>query len=442
MRIERYYNNLSLEALEALEDKLEEAREDAAEELKEDGVNEELPEELETLNPIEADQAIEISNNHPTEVDTDNYTNYEKIMKISDAIDDASIVNEDKIEVSATLGRFNVDEDPVTLVHESLQWAYQELGITPASLSVEDIYTDPNAGIHILRNEQQVLKKAANDSVWATIKEDCKNIVQLIDTIIKTIVSKKDVVDALIPKITDGEIVNREYDLSVNLHFVGSLRYFIATKERKGDLVELIAILKDIMNEQSPKLTSEDNTIFKSISVNKPGSLLEADKYVRNEISIDSLNLKLLGYAKRNPNLRPVELYSRVTGNNTLEALINGVRSTVTISETYTDFLLETEGLDVQAFKNDIIETLTKFPIKFNNHFLLFKKKYEAIEQVMKPLIMPGASLEDNVKFEEASKTLSLIRFYYIEFVKDRLVDKVNAYQSLIDLSNRIFKQK
>ena len=55
---------------------------------------------------------------------------------------------------------------------------------------------------------------------------------------------------------------------------------------------------------------------------------------------------------------------------------------------------------------------------------------------------MPGASLEDNVKFEEASKTLSLIRFYYIEFVKDRLVDKVNAYQTLIDLSNRIFKQK
>ena len=60
----------------------------------------------------------------------------------------------------------------------------------------------------------------------------------------------------------------------------------------------------------------------------------------------------------------------------------------------------------------------------------------------MKPLIMPGASLEDSAKYEEASKTLSLIRFFYIEFVKDRLVDKINAYQSLIDLSSRIFKQK
>ena len=282
----------------------------------------------------------------------------------------------------------------------------------------------------------------ANETIWSTIKEDCKNISLLIDTLIKTIISKKEVVDGLIPRIENGEIVNREYDLSVNLNFIGSLRYFVKRKENKGDLVDLIAILKDIVNEQSPKLTSEDNTIFKAISVNKPGSLLEADNYIRNSISTDALNIKLLGYAKRNPNTQAVMLYSRVTGTNSLEALIAGRKSSIAVTEQYNDFLLETEGLDIKSFKEDIVETLTKFPIKFNNHFLLFKKKYEAIEQSMKPLIMPGASLEDSAKYEEASKTLSLIRFFYIEFVKDRLVDKINAYQSLIDLSSRIFKQK
>ena len=442
MKIERYYTNLNLEALEALENKLNEAREDASEELKENGVNEELPEELESLNPIEADQAIEISNNHPSVADTDNYTNYEKIMKISKAIDDTSLDTEDKIDIGDTVGRFNPDEDPISMVHESLQWAYKELGLDAINISLEDIDNDLASGIHILKNEQQVIKKMANETIWSTIKEDCKNISLLIDTLIKTIISKKEVVDGLIARIENGEIVNREYDLSVNLNFIGSLRYFVKRKENKGDLVDLIAILKDIVNEQSPKLTSEDNTIFKAISVNKPGSLLEADNYIRNSISTDALNIKLLGYAKRNPNTQAVMLYSRVTGTNSLEALIAGRKSSIAVTEQYQDFLLETEGLDIKSFKEDIIETLTKFPIKFNNHFLLFKKKYEAIEQSMKPLIMPGASLEDSAKYEEASKTLSLIRFFYIEFVKDRLVDKINAYQSLIDLSSRIFKQK
>ena len=89
---------------EDLEKKLEDANEAAENEMLEVKAPEEVPEDIESLNPIEQDQAIEIANNHPTPDELDGYTNYEKIIKLSDHIEDNSIENEEKVAVGAMLG--------------------------------------------------------------------------------------------------------------------------------------------------------------------------------------------------------------------------------------------------------------------------------------------------------------------------------------------------
>ena len=47
----------------------------------------EVPSEV-TLNPIEADQAIEIANNNPTTSELDSSTSYDNVNKIASDIDD------------------------------------------------------------------------------------------------------------------------------------------------------------------------------------------------------------------------------------------------------------------------------------------------------------------------------------------------------------------
>ena len=426
---------------EDLEKKLEDANEAAENEMLETKAPEEVPEDIESLNPIEQDQAIEIANNHPTPDELDGYTNYEKIIKLSDHIEDNSIENEEKVAVGAMLGQFNLDVDPMQVVHEAMSVAYSRLGYRPLGISIEDITYDPMSGANILKSEQQLLRKTANNTIWSTIKEDCHSIIELIDTINKTIVSKKETISSVLEKIRDGEVLNREQDLTQNLNFVGSLRYFIGKKDGRGDMNELFHVLQEITNEQSPKLGTEDNSVFKAISANKTNSLLDAVNHIRHSMKMDYLNLRLIEHARRNPDNAPYEFYSRVTGKHNIDVLMpNGTKQIVEVKDDYNEFLFTTDGIDMGAFRTDLEDTISKFPIRFNNHFLIFKKKYEAIEEAIKPLVMPGDSLEDNVRYEEISKTLSLIRYYYIELVKDRLIDKLNAFHALLELSNRIFK--
>ena len=40
------------------------------------------------------------------------------------------------------------------------------------------------------------------------------------------------------------------------------------------------------------------------------------------------------------------------------------------------------------------------------------------------------------------TETLAAIRYYYIELVKNRIVDKLNAYQMLLEIGLKIFKEQ
>ena len=105
----------------------------------------------------------------------------------------------------------------------------------------------------------------------------------------------------------------------------------------------------------------------------------------------------------------------------------------VTVDNTEVTFNITDDTTAKEAFIEGANEALANFETRFKNLFILYKKKYEILEEIVKPLAYDLVSEQDQTKIEELTEVLNLIRYYYIGFVKNRIVDKVNAYNGLLD---------
>lgn len=394
----------------------------------------EVPSEV-TLNPIESDQAIEIANNNPTTSELDSSTSYDNVNKIASDIDD-NFLTIDEIQsatksIKAAIGQ---DEDlPVRIMRntEALKIAYSKLGIKPLSISREDIENNPAEVLKVLEDETQGIQSKANNDTWATVKEDCANIVKLIDASVDAIANRASDKDRALELLKSGKLNKHSVDLTNVLEYVGSLRYFL-TKE-DNSLFNLASIMSDLLSIDSPKLTSTDNTILAGINKLDPESIKAAREHILSAIESDPLNAKLKSLAAIRTDLPDYPLYGKLTGLNKIKVMSNNSCKEVTVDNTEVTFNITDDNTAKEAFIEGANEALANFETRFKNLFILYKKKYELLEEIVKPLAYDLVSEQDQTKIEELTEVLNLIRYYYIGFVKNRIVDKVNAYNGLLD---------
>lgn len=394
----------------------------------------EVPSEV-TLNPIEADQAIEIANNNPTTSELDSSTSYDNVNKIASDIDD-NFLTIDEIQsatksIKAAIGQ---DEDlPVRIMRntEALKIAYSKLGIKPLSISREDIENNPAEVLKVLEDETQGIQSKANNDTWATVKEDCANIVKLIDASVDAIAKRASDKDRALELLKSGKLNKHSVDLTNVLEYVGSLRYFL-TKE-DNSLFNLASIMSDLLSIDSPKLTSTDNTILAGINKLDPESIKAAREHILSAIEADPLNAKLKSLVAIRTELPDYPLYGKLTGLNKIKVMSNNTCKEVTVDNTEVTFNITDDNTAKEAFVEGANEALANFETRFKNLFILYKKKYEILEEIVKPLAYDLVSEQDQTKIEELTEVLNLIRYYYIGFVKNRIVDKVNAYNGLLD---------
>ena len=394
----------------------------------------EVPSEV-TLNPIESDQAIEIANNNPTTSELDSSTSYDNVNKIASDIDD-NFLTIDEIQsatksIKAAIGQ---DEDlPVRIMRntEALKIAYSKLGIKPLSISREDIENNPAEVLKVLEDETQGIQSKANNDTWATVKEDCANIVKLIDASVDAIANRVSDKDRALELLKSGKLSKHSVDLTNVLEYVGSLRYFL-TKE-DNSLFNLASIMSDLLSIDSPKLTSTDNTILAGINKLDPESIKAAREHILSAIESDPLNAKLKSLAAIRTDLPDYPLYGKLTGLNKIKVMSNNTCKEVTVDNTEVTFNITDDNTAKEAFVEGANEALANFETRFKNLFILYKKKYEILEEIVKPLAYDLVSEQDQTKIEELTEVLNLIRYYYIGFVKNRIVDKVNAYNGLLD---------
>lgn len=394
----------------------------------------EVPSEV-TLNPIEADQAIEIANNNPTTSELDSSTSYDNVNKIASDIDD-NFLTIDEIQsatksIKAAIGQ---DEDlPVRIMRntEALKIAYSKLGIKPLTISREDIENNPAEVLKVLEDETQGIQSKANNDTWATVKEDCANIVKLIDASVDAIANRTSDKDRALELLKSGKISKHSIDLTNVLEYVGSLRYFL-TKE-DNSLFNLASIMADLLSIDSPKLTSTDNTILAGINKLDPESIKAAREHILSAIESDPLNAKLKSLVAIRTDLPDYPLYGKLTGLNKIKVMSNNTCKEVTVDNTEVTFNITDDTTAKEAFVEGANEALANFETRFKNLFILYKKKYEILEEIVKPLAYDLVSEQDQTKIEELTEVLNLIRYYYIGFVKNRIVDKVNAYNGLLD---------
>ena len=394
----------------------------------------EVPSEV-TLNPIEADQAIEIANNNPTTSELDSSTSYDNVNKIASDIDD-NFLTIDEIQsatksIKAAIGQ---DEDlPVRIMRntEALKIAYSKLGIKPLTISREDIENNPAEVLKVLEDETQGIQSKANNDTWATVKEDCANIVKLIDASVDAIANRASDKDRALELLKSGKLNKHSVDLTNVLEYVGSLRYFL-TKE-DNSLFNLASIMSDLLSIDSPKLTSTDNTILAGINKLDPESIKAAREHILSAIESDPLNTKLKSLVAIRTELPDYPLYGKLTGLNKIKVMSNNTCKEVTVDNTEVTFNITDDTTAKEAFIEGANEALANFETRFKNLFILYKKKYEILEEIVKPLAYDLVSEQDQTKIEELTEVLNLIRYYYIGFVKNRIVDKVNAYNGLLD---------
>lgn len=394
----------------------------------------EVPSEV-TLNPIESDQAIEIANNNPTTSELDSSTSYDNVNKIASDIDD-NFLTIDEIQsatksIKAAIGQ---DEDlPVRIMRntEALKIAYSKLGIKPLTISREDIENNPAEVLKVLEDETQGIQSKANNDTWATVKEDCANIVKLIDASVDAIANRASDKDRALELLKSGKLNKHSVDLTNVLEYVGSLRYFLAKED--NSLFNLASIMSDLLSIDSPKLTSTDNTILAGINKLDPESIKAAREHILSAIESDPLNAKLKSLAAIRTDLPDYPLYGKLTGLNKIKVMSNNTCKEVTVDNTEVTFNITDDNTAKEAFVEGANEALANFETRFKNLFILYKKKYEILEEIVKPLAYDLVSEQDQTKIEELTEVLNLIRYYYIGFVKNRIVDKVNAYNGLLD---------
>lgn len=394
----------------------------------------EVPSEV-TLNPIESDQAIEIANNNPTTSELDSSTSYDNVNKIASDIDD-NFLTIDEIQsatksIKAAIGQ---DEDlPVRIMRntEALKIAYSKLGVKPLTISREDIENNPAEVLKVLEDETQGIQSKANNDTWATVKEDCANIVKLIDASVDAIANRTSDKDRALELLKSGKLNKHSVDLTNVLEYVGSLRYFLAKED--NSLFNLASLMSDLLSIDSPKLTSTDNTILAGINKLDPESIKAAREHILSAIESDPLNAKLKSLAAIRTDLPDYPLYGKLTGLNKIKVMSNNTCKEVTVDNTEVTFNITDDNTAKEAFVEGANEALANFETRFKNLFILYKKKYEILEEIVKPLAYDLVSEQDQTKIEELTEVLNLIRYYYIGFVKNRIVDKVNAYNGLLD---------
>ena len=394
----------------------------------------EVPSEV-TLNPIEADQAIEIANNNPTTSELDSSTSYDNVNKIASDIDDNFLtIDEIQSATKSIKKAIGQDEDlPVRIMRntEALKIAYSKLGIKPLTISREDIENNPAEVLKVLEDETQCIQSKANNDTWATVKEDCANIVKLIDASVDAIANRASDKDRALELLKSGKLNKHSVDLTNVLEYVGSLRYFL-TKE-DNSLFNLASIMSDLLSIDSPKLTSTDNTILAGINKLDPESIKAAREHILSAIEADPLNAKLKSLVAIRTDLPDYPLYGKLTGLNKIKVMSNNTCKEVTVDNTEVTFNITDDNTAKEAFVEGANEALANFETRFKNLFILYKKKYEILEEIVKPLAYDLVSEQDQTKIEELTEVLNLIRYYYIGFVKNRIVDKVNAYNGLLD---------
>ena len=394
----------------------------------------EVPSEV-TLNPIEADQAIEIANNNPTTSELDSSTSYDNVNKIASDIDDNFLtIDEIQSATKSIKEAIGQDEDlPVRIMRntEALKIAYSKLGIKPLSISREDIENNPAEVLKVLEDETQGIQSKANNDTWATVKEDCANIVKLIDASVDAIANRTSDKDRALELLKSGKLNKHSVDLTNVLEYVGSLRYFLAKED--NSLFNLASIMADLLSIDSPKLTSTDNTILAGINKLDPESIKAAREHILSAIESDPLNAKLKSLVAIRTELPDYPLYGKLTGLNKIKVMSNNTCKEVTVDNTEVTFNITDDNTAKEAFIEGANEALANFETRFKNLFILYKKKYEILEEIVKPLAYDLVSEQDQTKIEELTEVLNLIRYYYIGFVKNRIVDKVNAYNGLLD---------
>lgn len=433
MRIDRY--KVNIESAES-DVSLDEAYARASKEVEVSGAVEPTEDtDVSSVNPIEADQAIEIANSPKTTVDDIASVGYQGVLDAKEVIEENTVDVNNKLEL---LNKVATSED-VHVTAESMKMLYSIYNIQPINISKEDIDNNPEAVGNILANEQQVIQAKANEQVWSTITEDIDSIIKLIDSGLESIKALDGLKNDILVGLDDIKVLPMEqYDLTSMLDIIGGYRYITAKHNDLGMLDNLLVHLGHMLTTRTPKLTNEDNKVILDLNGNKPDALDNAINYVKSAIETDAMNVYLRQASKTKGNIEDYNCIVSMSGKDNIKVLSDGNVTNVGVGEQYSSFLYNPGSVNLDLLKSSLKETIENTEPIYGGIFInIYKKKYEVLKDSLKPLSVI-AEQQHNVKLKEA---LNLIRFYYIDFVKDRIVDRVNAYHSYLKICKLLIEK-
>lgn len=394
------------------------------------------------LNPIEEDQAYEISTLHPDEANIDGLTSYDAVNEVAETIEDNGRSNNQVEELAKTLSVVDQElplKEKIEVAQESLRYAFESLGSTLLTISTESIEEHPEETLRVLESETQALQDKAEEKVWSTVREDTSNIIKLIDLTLETISKSKPVLDKALKALKKGKLESSMLNLKEHSDVIGSYRYFLKDIEDKGNLEQLLTLMSIVLNESTPKLTSKDNTVLNSLNDQETDGVLAVKEHILEAITTDPLNIRLSTIVKSMPNRSDYSFYSRVTGNKDIAVLNNNKPTKVEVEDTYVNYVVDSKHTDIEALKINLTETLKNFETRFRNLFIIYKKKYEQLEKSLQPITSTYQNEINNDKRDRLLTLTNIVRYYYIDVVKNRVLDKLNTYLTMLDIVQMMF---
>lgn len=379
-----------------------------------DEAHEEIPINIDTNNPIEADKEIELANSVKP-VNRDNMNSIigdieKHDLEINDKIDNIELLD----KVSAESLKTVISK----LVSESDKFDY--------------ILSGPS---EIVNNEITAIKSNVNNDVLKTIVQDLESVKNLFTNTIELVKSREEDVTTLLRRLDKPEVpedIMKSYDLTNILTDIGSINYFI----NNNKLEKLIGCLLFIINNSQLDLSKEDNDILNSINKDDQNQLSKIENLLLDRIKNDKYTEEL---NKRAVNQHSV--YGNILSPIEIEVLTpqNYVLSTVKVENINYTFEFNTELNSLNTILNSVKETYSVFQEELIEDLKILEKKYESIIPVIKGNIVNLNSPDKNM-VAIGWRNLLLARTIYVTLMTKRLSDKMLAHQALMRIILTILK--
>lgn len=406
--------------------------------------NSEEPKETMELNPIDKANAIQIINSRPDVADMNSLQPIEKIIEINNTLDDSrEAMDENTIASDNLLKEYNIENEDLNYEFKKgiLNHYAEKYDFKIYKLSNEDEEENKDVAKQVIEEEKSALSNHINGQGWVTLETDFNSINELIKASIAALKGSDGKVNAVIDRLKQLEIQPVELDLSQHIFTIGNLRYFIRENNKKFSLEELLIGLTYILDISSPSYTDKDNLLLRNLSTYNKENILELMNYIETSMYRDNINLLLVTKAENKGNKHGRDVvYTTLTGHSRLRyfEVDNGrmLKSNYSVPDDSAIFELKEIKNKPELLKKEIIRSLTNFEKSFTSVFNMYNSKLATLSSYVKPIVLSMGNAKEKELVELTTGLLTYIRSYYIDFIKDRITDKIMAFNALIDICN------